>query len=144
MNIKRKFLLLSVMAFLSTGIVCATDSTKPLIGPVQSAEAREAEAGGCSFQVPGQKGYVFESTDMEHAWVNVNGQDIKLLKSSKNELPDKVGEKSTLKFETKDLEVKINMEKTFEGSAGSSYKGEMQITAGGQKEHIKIEGGCGC
>ena len=90
------------------------------------------------------KGSIFESTNLDEAWMNVNGQDIKLVKSNKKELPDKVGEKSTLLYSAKDIEVKLEVKEISEGEAGSGYNGTLAITVNGKKEQASIMGGCGC
>jgi hypothetical protein len=126
--------------------------TEPLIAPI--ADQGLVSGCGCSFHFPSdsQMRTVFGSNmDESHAWMNINGRDVKLrLIRSTHPRNERVGSRTSETYQALSIKVSAVLVTTRmcgpleEDCEVTNYEATFTVTKGKHKKTLRLIGGCGC
>ena len=145
------FSLLALLFFPRSGMADSSEE-QLLVRPLDPSKFNPGI--GCSFwRADDEKQRsIYEDYDgklKDGPWMNISGKTVKLAYVSKASLPTDKGKQSTLRLSAEHVVVVLDIKQTSsndcggEPCVGASYDGTLTITAGKNKESIKITGGCG-
>jgi hypothetical protein len=130
-------------------------SQQPLIGPIKDESVEDN--CGCRFGYPSVPdrsfaGYVFlTSYDIKTAWMNIDGQDVKLRLAHTTKLKrERVGGRFRSTYVASGIKVLIVYTVTriclpFSPDCEmTGYDARVTVIKGARKQSIKLEGACGC
>lgn len=131
-------------------------SRKPIISRIK--DDKVLDGCGCYFSYPPEDRwrfprYVFSSDfHEENAWMNIDGQDIKLKlrQSTRPKGKEKIGSRLTRTYVASGIKVSVLYITTRlcqpgdENCESIDYNATITVTKGGRKQTVKLKGGCGC
>lgn len=154
----RLSLWLSFAIMLTLGSVSAQNaSQRSLVARLKNNAV--ADGCGCYFQYRGvprnQQYYVFFSSiedDEKAAWMNIDGQDVKLTLARKTDPKGsvRVGSRSTRRYVADDISVDATYVATKvcgrndESCESTDYSATLVVKKGAKMQTVKAVGGCGC
>jgi hypothetical protein len=160
--------LLSVLACLTVNNPCAgaqgkssqdvasTSSVKNMIGNIKDRNAQDG--CGCYFSFPSEERkrfprFVFASDlDEQSAWMNIDGQDVKLklVQFSGPQESAKIGSKLARTYAAAGLKVHILYVTTKicqpddESCESTEYRASFTVRKGARQQTMRLKGSCGC
>ena len=154
----RLALSLLFVLLIASGAISTTTTQGPRVGNIK--DNRIADGCGCYFQFPGSKRssekYMFFSSVEERpekeAWMNIDGQDVKLKLTSKTDPKgrEKVGSRSSRTYTAEGIRLDVTYVATRvcgvneESCESTDYNATFKLMVRGVQRTIKAVGGCGC